>query len=146
LAETRLAERFKNGQDYIFTDDASVPAGYKQHKVHMTDPANPRPGRNFYAERLGKGDVPNLRVALRLASDLARIDRLDVNDPDFIRLKQRLETFLGFTIDNVADFIEAIEAASKNPGRYSLPALARVPSNLVLAAARLASSMIEQSA
>jgi hypothetical protein len=146
LAGARLADYFKGGQDFIYTVENQIPEEYARRKAFVTDPSNPRPGRNFYAHVPVEGDVPNLRAALRLAPDLARIEELSVNDPDFVRLKQGLELFLGEPIKSVADFIAAIEAVSKNAGRYSLPALAQVPAALAIAAARLACRMVEQSA
>ena len=149
MAAARLASYFKSGQDWrgsIFTERKTIPAAYKRRRVFVTDPDNPRRGRNFYIQMPEEGDILNFRATLRLATWLARIKELNVNDPDFAQFKQIFEKFLGRPIDNMADFIAAIEAASKNRSRYSLPVLVRVSTNLALAAARLANSMTEQSA
>jgi hypothetical protein len=147
LATAELAKKFKSGQDFILTDETLVSADYKKNSVFMTTPENARPDiRNFYVQTPKEGDFLNLRGMIRFSLALARIRRLSTTDPQFMQVKAGMELLLGHSINDVKDFIEAIEAISSNRVLYALPALFHATVNAALQAARLAVRMSAQSA
>ncbi len=113
----------------------------------MTTPDHAMQGmRNFYVQPFKAGDIPNFRGMIKTSLMLARLETLDVNDPEFIQIKNSMELLTGYQIQDVADFISAIQATSKNRSFYALPPIVKVAINAIIQAARLAVRMSEQSA
>jgi hypothetical protein len=141
-------------QDFIFSGEegSQLPSEYAEAKqIVITTPGQTiEPGRrHFYMQSIKEGDIPNFRGSFRASLALGRVDKLETTNPRFLEIKDFIQLLLGYPIEDAGEFIQVLEGKLQDEERvksYALPAITRLPINLILQAARLAIKMAEQAA